>query len=339
MSGTGFGSPDHPYVEMPLAGYSAEVHWAKGVASWPTMPFSYLERLVQPSPAMADSYTGTAAFWLRVNGTMAGENPGSPSLGTTDGIPIVFVIGPRHLAGEGGRGGHDQGFYIRVRGNADFFQVQVTLDRIIGNIRVLIEPVDTVFGTTRSLPGNLCDEKWAHFLMNWDFSTGAGAGKLIVNKVERTIYPQSNSYDFVAPVLDIKTPSEIPARVPWGQPARFFGAHTVLGEEGVPPQLVPAAPMNENYKLSLAHVWISAQHKLDDVSKFVTEDNTPAKLGSNGEVVTVDVNGVVTGEFKPDFYFRGGPGEFVKNLGLGGEVKLVGDLPPTSQSISPKIGT
>ena len=296
------GSFEKPYRENPPTHFT-EVHWAKGVASWPTMPFSYLERLVQPSPAMGDSYTGTASFWLRVNGTMAGENPGSPALGSSDGIPIVFVIGPRHLTG----GGEDAGFYVRVRGDAEAFQVQVTVDRAIGNIRAVIEPVNTNYATSFSLPGNLCDNKWAHFLMTWDLSTGAGTGKLIVNKVERTIYPRSLSYDFVAPVLDIKSPSEIPAPVSWGQPARFFGAHTVLFEDA-PPELVPADSMLANYKLSLAHVWVSAQHKIADVSKFVTEDNTPATLGSNGEVITVNEKGTVTGEFKPDFYFRGGSG-------------------------------
>lgn len=340
------GPPAKPYRENPPTHFR-EVHWKTGTTTWPTKPFSYLQ---SGMAKLAESFTGTASFWLRTNDvrwTITGTY--EPHFN------VVYVPGPRFYATYEYEGADhntylgnvpDYGFYIRIaRTEEPFIAIPGSLyctlfcERAIGDITSRFSfASDASISGPASVPGDIVDHKWAHFLFTWDLNAaGGGRGTLTVNKVARTVYYNRASYDYneeAAEPVDF-----IPQPVPWREPARFFGAEGIYTLPGAVPTIGPAVPFLDNWFISLAHVWISTTHVIDDVSKFVSEDGTPAKLGKDGAVVFIDpATGKVTDEHKPDYYFRGGPKEFVQNFATaGGAVSLLGEL-PIAQSINPKIG-
>jgi hypothetical protein len=162
------------------------------------------------------------------------------------------------------------------------------------------------------IPKSLLYNAWTHFLVTWDFENATGT--ITVNKVDDTV--------------SVTAGGAVP--VTWGESARFFGALAIYEDPEVDPAIIgPAYPLDDNYLVSLAYVWLSTQQIITDVDEFVTDEDTPVMLGPDGELSS-------SGN-QPDFWFRGGPSAFVQNAGAAGEVELIGEA-PIAQSISPKIG-
>jgi len=324
-----YGTLEQPFPELPPAASLYSVQWG-GAIKWPTAPFSYAEKTGAADPLLTDSYTGTASFWFRINGTMPALEGGVSAV-----VPVVYVAGPRIFDTADGRNVDDYGFYIWVYTNpGDVFGLVFQIQRQIG-VMLSQFRMDTseLFTGPSSLPTGLCDDKWAHFLLSWD--TDAATGTLTVNKTSRTLYSNSFSQDTSAEVDPIGYAG---AYVPWTQTPRFFGARAFYSEVESGPSDVtigPADSLTENHLISLAHVWVDTQTIVTDAAKFVTGDDRPKALGPAGEFL--DGAGDVILGTAPDFYFSGGPNGFVQNRATGGEVTLVGD-PPVSQSVAVKIG-
>jgi len=150
----------------------------------------------------------------------------------------------------------------------------------------------------------------------------------------RPAYVRSDGYELVDLTSDTSRPYQ-PVRVPWSQPPRFFGAFlhyepTEPGNADIA-SIGPADPLARNHLVSLAHVWISTSEIITDAKLFVDADGRPAKFGPEHEVI------FKARTIKPDFYFSGGPKDFVKNKGGGGVTTLAGE-PPITQGVQVKIG-
>lgn len=345
----GYGSIATPFNEA--FGRIIQVGWG-GTVKWPTAPFSYLQKSGAASPLLTDSSTGTASFWFRVNGTMT-----PPGDGTEAVFPVVYVPGPRffdtfvHVIDTSDDGTvtenvHDYGFYIWIhRSVPGKFGCVIQIERQPGDIQSVMsmDSMETESGPS-SLDDDLCDNKWAHFLVTWD--SAAGTGTLTVNKISRTVYYHNFAYDMTSIFPDDPSLPFESVDVPWTQTPGFFGARGLYSDVETPPAVatIGATPsLSENHLVSLAHVWVDQTNTITDATKFVT-DNKPAALGPNGEFLIDDPESedpdkkIPDPTTKPAYYFKGGPSAFVQNKGTGGTTALTGD-PPISQSVPVVIGS
>ncbi len=339
MSDIVYGTPDRPFYES--LDHIAEFR-SGGAVKWATAPFSYLEPgtisegvdsgIVQPE----DSYTGTASFWFRVNGTLASDEQKF--------IPIVFVPGPRIF--EGTPGVFDIGFEIFLYRNPILGSMRcgALIHRQPGTTESIFL-VDSEFTQSSSptfLPMGLFDDAWGHVHITWDALSATGL--MTVNRIPYGPYITAASTDWADPDNPLTVAYEA-YMAPWTETIRFFGARPDFDAVAV----IPPESLSDNYLISLAHVWIDTVNVVTDVSKFVTDENRPARMGPGGELMIPDPDApeVESGQdppmipdptTRPAYYFKGGPSRFLENRGNGGPMTLVG-AEPIKQPGPVEIGT
>ncbi len=343
-----YGTKDKPFPELPPAGSLYSVNWG-GSVRWPTAPFSYLEAgwplLPPPDPdpdkppppnPRADSYTGTASFWFRINGSL------DPA--RQDRIPIVYVAGPRVLETYEFEGQDhniytgnvaDMGFFIELTTDpvSGALVVNATLHRMPGTVWYTFQVSSrNFFGEEPSFDGNIADNKWTHFLVTWDAEDVTGT--IAVNTFDKPAYFTSLGTEVVDVSHDTSRPYA-PIEVPWSETPRFFGAlltytPTQPGSADIA-SIGPAEPLQSDHLISLAHVWVHTRDRITDPAMFVDAAGRPAKLGADYAIT------YQSRTIKPVFYFSGGVDPFLVNKGNGGETTLVG-AKPTAQSAPVQIG-
>jgi hypothetical protein len=335
-----YGTLANPVPELPPAATFDSVRWRGGdTVKWPSEPFSYLHAAA--TDELDDGFRGTLSFWARANGVLPGTE-GFPGALTHYGFTgvvfrIVVVPGPHaydyysyvsndvtHIENV-----PDDGFQIyfaRWNGGNAGLEVQVYSSRSDGTSQTVEWLSNKSASDAGQVAADVIDDKWAHFLVTWDFEASC---TIVVNKATKPVY-EIFKYTEELPLHNRIAYN--PQPVPWTQRSLWFGG--ALRYEGEPvavAQIGPGDPVTPQHIISYAHVWCSTTEVITDVAKFVDADGKPAKFGAEHEVI------FKAKTIKPDYYFAGGPEAFVKNKAGGGEMILAGK-PPIAQSAPVKIG-
>lgn len=247
MSGTGFGSPEHPYVEMPLAGYSTAVHWSGGIAvQWKEAHMVYIDplRLVPSSP------TGVLSVWVKFP-----EDAPSAVISFVQSEFIQFALG---FGGAYDAGGG------RPPGSITINAINETEDE---HKEVWLQDADAELRETK---------KWYHIYVEWDTNGGSILLKINGRNVSTTM---TQGFD----VLD--TWGGVPISMQWDTPAApvppAFPQTTFFWTQfsGISPP--------DDVRYSVAELWLDVGRLHLGIEKFVdVATGRPKALGKNGEIPT-----------------------------------------------------
>jgi len=247
MSDAGFGSPEQPYVEMPLAGYSASVHWHGGTAvQWKQAHMVYIDplRLVPSSPF------GVLSMWVKFPDGAASS---VISFVQSELIQFAFGFGGAYDAGGG-----------RPFGSITVNAIRETEDE---HKEVWLQDANAELNTYN---------RWYHIYAEWDTNAGSLVLQINGRPVSTTI---TQGFD----VLD--TWGGTPISMQWDTPAApappAFPQTTFFWTQfsGISPP--------DPVRYSIAALWLDPGRHDVGVEKFVDlATGKPKALGANGQIPT-----------------------------------------------------